>query len=175
MYNRKLGVDSSLVAGTRSGSLGEYAGVEEADLNKEFDWARYEASDVEKAQFKALRGADPKRKFLADFWQHRPLGFKQEYLKRVAYANANFNIMGRPGYVTDRGRVYIMYGPPDDYDRHPNETQLRPYEIWTYNNIQGGVLFAFVQRSSTGDYELVHSTHRNELHDDNWMQYAQTR
>ena len=175
VFNKKLGVDSSLVAGSRSGSLGEYAGVSEADLDREFDWARYEANDAEKTQFKGLHTSDAKRKFLADFWQRRPLGFKEEYLKRVAYANSKFGIMGRRGFLTDRGRVYIVYGPPDDNDRHPNESELRPYEVWTYNDIQGGVIFAFVQRSSTGDYELVHSTHRNELHDDNWMQYAQTK
>jgi GWxTD domain-containing protein len=175
VYNRKLGIDSSLFSAERLGSLGEYAGIEEAELNREFDWARYEAADVEKGRFKELKGADSKRKFLADFWQRRPAGFKQEYLKRVAYANATFNILGRQGYLSDRGRVYIVYGPPDDYDRHPNESEYRPYEVWTFQNIQGGVVFAFVQRSSGGDYELVHSTHRNELHDENWMQYAQTR
>jgi GWxTD domain-containing protein len=175
VYNRKLGVDSTLFLAAQSGSLSDYAGVEEPELNKEFDWARYESSDVEKNQFKQLRGAEGKRRFLADFWARRPLGFKQEYLKRVAHANANFNILGRQGYQSDRGRVYIMYGPPDDYDRHPSESEYRPYEIWSFQNIQGGVIFVFVQRSSTGDYELVHSTHRNELHDENWSRYAQTR
>ncbi len=175
VYNKKLGVDSSLLAFPRTGSFGEYAGIEESDLDKEFDWARYEATDAEKGQYGALHVADAKRKFLAEFWRKRPLGFKQEYLRRVAYANANFAILGRKGYLTDRGRVYIVYGPPDDYDRHPNESEYRPYEIWSFNNIQGGVIFAFVQRSSTGDYELVHSTHRNELHDENWKQYALTR
>jgi GWxTD domain-containing protein len=175
VYNRKLGIDSSLNASTRSGSIGEYAGVEEPELNREFDWARYEATDAEKSQFKVLKGADTKRKFLAEFWARRPFDLKQEYLKRVAYANTAFNILQRQGYLTDRGRVYITYGPPSDFDRHPNESEYRPYEVWTFQDIQGGVVFAFVQRSPGGDYELVHSTHRNELHDENWMQYAQTR
>jgi len=83
--------------------------------------------------------------------------------------------MGREGYRTDRGRVYIMYGPPDDNERHPNESDMRPYEIWSYHNIQGGVIFVFVQRSSTSEYELVHSTHRNELHDENWDRVGITR
>jgi hypothetical protein len=112
---------------------------------------------------------------MAEFWQRRPLGLKQEYLKRVAYANSHFNILGRQGYLTDRGRVYVVYGTPDDYDRHPNEPEYRPYEIWTFNQIQGGVIFVFVQRSSGGDYELVHSTHRNELRDENWARIALSR
>ena len=74
-----------------------------------------------------------------------------------------------------RGRVVIMYGTPDDIERHPSETETRPYEIWSYNNIQGGVIFVFVQRNTAGDYELVHSTHRNELHDENWDRQGITR
>ncbi len=87
----------------------------------------------------------------------------------------NFAVMGREGYRADRGRVHIVYGPPDDIERHPNETDSRPYEIWSYNNIQGGVIFVFVQKNSGGDYELVHSTHRNELRDDNWDRVGVTR
>jgi hypothetical protein len=77
--------------------------------------------------------------------------------------------MGKKGYRTDRGRVYIVYGAPDDVERHPNESESRSYEIWTYNNVQGGVIFVFLQRDVSGDYELVHSTHRSELHDENWQ------
>jgi hypothetical protein len=109
-----------------------------------------------------------------EFWRRRPDSPREEYLKRVAYSNNNFQVMGREGYKTDRGRVYIVYGPPDDIERHPNDSNARPYEIWTYNNIQGGVIFVFVLRQIGGEYELVHSTHRNELHDENWQQYVVT-
>jgi GWxTD domain-containing protein len=175
VYNPTLGVDSTLLhAGTLAGSISDYAGVAEVDLDNEFAWAVHESNDVEETQYKQLKGEDSKRKFLSDFWQRRPLGLKEEYLKRVGHANASFRILGRAGFKTDRGRVYITYGPPDDYDRHPNDSNSRPYEVWSYNAIQGGVIFVFVQRSSGGDYELVHSTHRNELHDENWARYALT-
>jgi len=117
---------------------------------------------------------DAKRKFLRDFWAKRPAGSRDLYLKRVANANTAFAEMGREGYNTDRGRVQIMYGVPDDIDRHPNESGTRPYEVWSYNNIQGGVVFVLVERQNSGGYDLVHSTHRNELHDENWGRYAQT-
>jgi GWxTD domain-containing protein len=175
VYNRKLGTDSTLQAATRSGSMSEYASIPEAELDQEFDVARYESSDYEKSQYKALKSVEAKRRFMSDFWARRPIGHKQEYLARVAHANSNFAALGRKGYQTDRGRVYIVYGAPSDNERHPNESEYRPYEIWTYQEIQGGVIFVFVQRSNVGEYELVHSTHRNELHDDNWMQYAQMR
>ena len=175
VYNPKLGVDSTLLASAGSLSGQEYVGIDEPEMNKEFEWAKYEANDQEKEQYSQLKGTDPKRKFLSQFWHRRPLGFKEEYLKRVAYANSSLRILGKEGYKTDRGRVQIVYGPPDDYDRHPSDSDSRPYEIWSYNNIQGGVIFVFVLRQSGGDYELVHSTHRNELHDENWTRFTATR
>jgi GWxTD domain-containing protein len=175
VYNESLGVDTTLaLAATGTGSsIFDY--MSEGDLDQEFAWSRYERTDQEESQYEALSGVDSKRRFLTEFWGRRPPGLREEYLSRVSYANAQLRVIGREGYRTDRGRVFIVYGPPDDYDRHPNEPGARPYEQWTYHDIQGGVIFVFVQRVSGGQYELVHSTHRNELHDDLWYQhYAQT-
>jgi GWxTD domain-containing protein len=175
VYNPTLGVDSSLLASSSSLPMPQFMSMDSTELDREFNWARYEASDNEKTQYKALSGTQSKRKFMSDFWRHRDVGRRDEYLSRVAYANANFKIMTREGYRTDRGRVMIMYGPPDDVERHPSETDTRPYEIWSFNNIQGGVIFVFVLRNAAGDYELVHSTHRNELHDENWDRVGITK
>jgi GWxTD domain-containing protein len=175
VYNARLGVDSSLVAGKAGVPLGIYLSMEEPELDREFRWLKYEATDAEKVQYEQLKGMDAKRKFLSDFWRRRGPEVREQYLKRVGEVNTAYGILGREGYRTDRGRVYIMYGPPSDYDRHPNEPDTRPYEIWQYNDIQGGVIFVFVQRTSGGDYELVHSTHRNELHDENWDRVGITR
>lgn len=174
VYNEVLGIDSTLVRTETSIGHAAFLSMEEPELDLEFKWARYEATDAEKSQFSKLEGATAKRKFMADFWAKRPLGTREEYLKRVGYANRTFNVLGMEGYRSDRGRVHILYGPPDDIERHPNEAGTRPYEIWQYNNIQGGVIFVFVLRQNGGDYEQVHSTHRNELHDENWYRFAQT-
>ncbi len=175
VLNGRLGVDSTMLAGTSGVPLAIYTTMDETELDEEFRQLRYEASDVERTQFGKLQGPEAKRKFLSDFWRRRPAGIRDEYMQRVAYTNQNFGTMGKKGYRTDRGRVYITYGPPDDYERHPNESDGRPYEIWSYNGIQGGVIFVFVQRNSGGgEYELVHSTHRNELHDENWQRYVST-
>ena len=147
----------------------------ETELDQEFRWLRYEANDRERSNFEQLSGADAKRKFLSDFWRGRPAGKRDEYLARVAVANQTMRAGAKDGFRTDRGRVLIMYGNPDDVDRHPNEIDSRPYEIWSYNNIQGGVIFVFVQRTAGAEYELVHSTHRNELRDDNWDREGITR
>lgn len=174
VYNSRLGIDSSLLHLDPALSAGVYTTMNEEDLDREFKWARWESTDAEKTQYNALQGVEAKRKFLTEFWGKRPAGKRELYLQRVALANRQYNVLGREGYRTDRGRVHIMYGPPDDIERHPNEAGTRPYEIWSYNNIQGGVIFVFVLRQEGGDYELVHSTHRNELHDENWIRYAQT-
>jgi len=173
VFNPTLGVDSSLLSLGSSLPMAAYATMEEAELDRDFRWSRYELSDAEQAQYKQLSGTDVKRKFLSDIWRRRPPGAREVYMARVEHANENFGMLGREGFRTDRGRVYIVYGPPDDIERHPNESDTKPYEIWTYNNIQGGVEFDFLQRIQGADYELVNSTHRNELHDANWMQYAQ--
>ena len=175
VYNSKLGVDTTLLSQGSFLPLNEYASMAEPEMDQEFAWARYAASDEEKDQYDQLEGVKAKVKFLAEFWRRRPLGLREEYLERVANANSSYRVLGRDGYRTDRGRVYIQYGPPDDNERHPNETNSRPYEIWSYNSIQGGVIFVFVQRQSGGDHELVHSTHRNEISDPNWQRFALTR
>jgi GWxTD domain-containing protein len=168
VYNPTSGIDSSLVAAAPTAFIDDYAGLSEEALDLEFDQARYEVNSREKDQYKKFVGREAKARFLAEFWAHKPLGFKEEYFRRVVYTNENFRSLGRKGYNTDRGRVYIFYGQPDDIERHPNEAEARPHELWTYNSLQGGVFFVFVQRSQGSDYQLVHSTHRNEIHDDNW-------
>ncbi|CUU08754.1 GWxTD domain-containing protein [Candidatus Kryptobacter tengchongensis] len=153
----------------------EYAGMSEAELDKEFAIARYIATPEEINRYKQLKGEEAKRKFLTEFWKKRDPDkstavneMKIEYFKRVEYANQHFTVGNKEGWKTDRGRVYIMYGPPDEYERHPNEVDSKPYEIWYYHNIEGGVEFVFVDKSGFSDYILVHSTKRNEIRDDNW-------
>jgi GWxTD domain-containing protein len=173
VYNPTLGVDSALLSLGSSLPMAVYSSMEEQELDRDFKWSKYEMTEAEQTQYKALTGQDVKRKFLSDIWRRRPPGAREVYMARVTHANESFGMLGREGYRTDRGRVYIVYGPPDDVERHPNESDTKPYEIWTYNNIQGGVEFDFLQRIQGADYELVNSTHRSELHDANWMQYAQ--
>ncbi|MGA9117619.1 MAG: GWxTD domain-containing protein [Bacteroidota bacterium] len=175
VYNPSLGVDSTLVLLDARVPSAEYARMEDSELDREFAWLRYEASGDEKNRFEELEGADAKRRYLEDFWSRRPPGKRLVCLERVRYANTHYGFLGRHGYRSDRGRVHVVYGPPDDIERHPNEAESRPYEIWTYHAIQTGVIFVFVLRQEGGDYELVHSTHRNELQDANWQRFAVTR
>ncbi len=183
VYNPGLGApetSSSSLAG-RSVLSSVFATMDDEEITREFTEARYIATSKEIEQFDQLQSLPAKRQFLYDFWQKRnphPVlstnPYRTDYLQRVAYANDQYRVGRTPGWRTDRGRVYIVYGKPDQIDRHPNEGNSKPYEIWYYNSIQGGVSFDFVDRTGFGDYSLVNSTARSEIHDDNWQQYLGT-
>ena len=81
--------------------------------------------------------------------------------------------MGRDGWKTDRGRVYVLYAEPDEVQRFPSSENAKPYEKWNYNQIESGVLFVFIDLTGYGDYTLVHSTKRGELQDESWQQRLQ--
>jgi len=172
IYNPSLGVDTSLIVSDARVMASDFARMDEAELEREFRVARYIASGEERTQWDELRGAEAKRKFLFGFWSRRREGMRATALERAAYANGAFRTFQREGSLTDRGRVHIMYGPPDDIERHPSEAEMRPYEIWKYEGLQSGVIFVFLQRVLGGEYELVHSTHRSELNDENWTRFA---
>lgn len=155
----------------------EYALMSAEDLDNDFAVSTYITTADEKSQYSKLTDLDAKRKFLYEFWKRRETDpatvineFKLEYMKRVDYANANFTGAFTKGWKTDRGRVYIYYGTPDDIERYSSSEDAEPYEIWNYHSLQSGVIFIFIDRSGQGDYRLVHSNHRNELQDENWYQ-----
>lgn len=146
-------------------------------LIEEFNAAKYIATRQEMKIFDNLENEQGMKKFLTEFWLRRdkaagikPGSTRREYLRRVSYANENFRSMGRKGWMTDRGRVYIMYGPPDEYERHTSSMDLEPYIIWHYHSLEGGAQFIFVDQEGFGDYQLIHSTYRKELQNPNWYE-----
>jgi GWxTD domain-containing protein len=115
------------------------------------------------------------RRFLAVFWKIRDRDpstalneFKQTYFENIALADTRFSTSIKLGWRTDRGRVLLLYGRPDEIERNPSSIDTKPYETWFYYSLDGGVQFIFGDVSGFGEYELMHSTHRNEIHDPNW-------
>ncbi|MBC8045561.1 MAG: GWxTD domain-containing protein [Fimbriimonadaceae bacterium] len=119
---------------------------------------------------------DMKKKFLYNFWLERniadPHAAFLEYLSLVKKANESFGTPSRAGYKTDRGRVYLEYGPPYDRIASASEPGAYPYEIWFYDRLpdkQTQIGFAFYEPSLvTNDYILLHSNARGELQDQRW-------
>ena len=116
--------------------------------------------------FKRLSTDDERESFIEQFWLRRDPTpdtmeneFKEEHYRRIAYANDRF-ASGIPGWKTDRGRIYITFGPPDENESHPSggsynrpfdegggTTSTFPFEIWRYRYIEGSL--APTSRSSS--------------------------
>jgi GWxTD domain-containing protein len=107
-----------------------------------------------------LEDAPPERRMASwdEFWKRRDPTpdteqneFKEEFFERVRFANENYSTLG-PGWRTDRGMIYIQYGPPDQIESYPHNTDLPPYEVWSYYDLQKR--FVFVDYDGFGRYEL---------------------
>jgi len=153
-----------------------FGAMSEEELDDLFDKSKYIATVSEMDKYKALTTEDAKREFTFNFWKARdenPSDDRNEtyvnYLKRINDSNAKYSALGKKGWRTDRGRVFIIYGEASEIERHPNETDSRPYEIWKYESLEGGVSFIFGDITGFNDYQLIHSTKRGELRDDYWQ------
>ena len=170
------------ISSQQSSVLGSIFGVmSNEECDNIFAEAIYVANNTEIDQYKKLTDVDAKRHFLYDFWKKRnPKSatsqneYFTEYMARVKEADQKYRSFKTPGWKTDRGRVLIMYGAPSEIDRYPNQTDTKPYEVWHYNDIEGGVVFDFADLTGFGDYQLVNSTKRGEMSDDNWQQRIST-
>ncbi len=154
----------------------EFGLLSEEECDEMFFTAKYIASNKEIERFGKLSGVDSKREFLFNFWKARdPIvetpynEFKAEYMKRIEHVENRYKTFSKRGVRSDRGRVYLIYGEPDEIELHPNDYDKKPYEIWYYHSIEGGVLFVFGDITGYSDYELLHSTKRGEMRDDNWV------
>jgi GWxTD domain-containing protein len=128
----------------------------------------------ERAAFKLLKDDEERNQFIEAFWSRRnPTPdvfnneFQVEHYRRIAYVNTHFGA-GIPGWKTDRGRIYILYGPPDKIDSYPlgptqekpldgADASLRPLEVWRYRYLEGvgdDVVIDFVDVSGCGDYQM---------------------
>ncbi len=181
-YNPGVKPDSGKYSAEEKYIGSEFGVYTEKECDRLFDESKYIATDSEIGHYKKLNSLNAKRDFLYKFWKKRdPIPetevneFKNEYIKRINYVNSHFKAFNKEGYKTDRGRIYLQYGPPDQIDRHPNEIDLKPYEIWQYQAIEGGVVFVFGDITGYSDYELLHSTKRGELRDDNWERRIRSR
>jgi len=137
----------------------------------------YIISPEERSAFVHLQTNEEREQFIEAFWQRRNPDpdspentFKEEHYRRIAYTNEHY-ASGIPGWKTDRGRIYIIWGPPDEvqshpsggsYDRPPEEgggsTSTYPFEDWRYRYLEGigeNVEIEFVDPTMSGEYHLT--------------------
>jgi GWxTD domain-containing protein len=154
-----------------------YTGMSSEDLNAEFAVAKFIADPREKRIFSTIKDEEGMKLFLTQFWHKRdeeadlPYGStRMIYLDRTALANEKYGggrVHGK-GWKTDRGRVLITYGKPDEIQRHANTTDSQPYDVWIYYGLEGGSQFIFGDINGFGEYQLLHSTYRKELNNPDW-------
>ena len=152
-----------------------FGAMSEEELDDLFAKSVYIASEGEKDKYEALATVEAKREFTYTFWKARDENpsddknqYFQDYLKRISEANERYTAAKKDGWKTDRGRVYLIYGPPSELERYPNQNETKPYEIWKYESLEGGVVFVFGDVTGFNDYQLLHSTKRGEMRDDYW-------
>jgi GWxTD domain-containing protein len=138
---------------------------------------RWIITDEEKSAFMQLSNDEERDQFIEAFWQRRDPTpdteeneFKEEHYRRIAYANEHY-AAGIPGWKSDRGRTYIVFGPADEIDSHPSggsyerpmeegggETSTFPFETWRYRYLEGigqEVMIEFVDTCMCGDYHMT--------------------
>ena len=130
----------------------------ELDLNTAFRQMIYIVDEDSLDKYKKAPLKE-KKKFFNRFWQeHDPdptttkNELKNEYFRRVNFVNKHYSVLGQEGWATDRGRILIKFGFPDDIERHPFELGTKPYEIWRYYALRKTFLFQDI--SGFGDYRL---------------------
>jgi GWxTD domain-containing protein len=137
----------------------------------------YIITDEERTAFKRLATDEEREQFIEQFWLRRDPSpdsqeneFKEEHYRRIAYANERY-ASGIPGWKTDRGRIYITFGPPDEIESHPSggtyerpfeegggTTSTFPFEKWRYRWIQdigSDIMIEFVDPTMTGEYRMT--------------------
>ncbi len=163
-----LGLAVVLMLGLASG-VTPAAGKKKEKLPKYYDeWLNRDVAYIitksERQAFLQLSSEDARDKFIEHFWAIRnpALGsptntYKDEIYRRIAYANAHFEIgSGEDGWRTDRGRTYITLGPPQQIQKFYGAPNLRPIEIWFYSNSNPALppffYIMFYQRDNAGDF-----------------------
>ncbi len=159
------------------------------ELKKAYkDWLEkdvtYVITDEERKAFKKLATDDERERFIEEFWRRRDPDpdtdeneFKEEYYERIAYANEHF-ASGIPGWKSDRGRIWIMYGKPDERETHPmggnyerpsyegsGNTSTYPFETWFYRYLPGvgsGVEIEFVDPTGSGEYRIARNPNEKD-------------
>ncbi|MBI4513352.1 MAG: GWxTD domain-containing protein [Gemmatimonadetes bacterium] len=154
------------------------AELNDAELDSIYKPLAYFLAAEQKAVFEAL-APEARRRFLREYFARRdPNGpqpgnaFHDEYLERVEYANQYFYERGgsiRPGWLTDRGRIYLRYGAPDDVFRgNLPEAQRRDFVVWKYSRDRD-LKFVFLDETGFGHFNLIYTNDRTEASRPNWQ------
>jgi len=149
------------------------------------DWPKTDVKLIitpeEEDAYNKLKTNEERENFIEAFWRRRDPSpdteeneYRDEYYERISYANEHFT-SGKPGWLTDRGRIYVKWGKPDEFVSHPTGGQGQsisyegptfPFEVWFYRHLEGvgsGIEIEFVDPSGTGEFRIARNPFEKEV------------
>jgi GWxTD domain-containing protein len=150
---------------------GEMLTVSEEELDKLFRGIKYIADDEERDVIDDLASASEKQEFILSFWDKRGKGAMHEYYQNLQLVNQKFGTLNKEGWRSDRGRVLLSYGKPDNIESHTMEFGAREYEIWRYYEDKYYFIFASPMNSYE-ELQLVDSNVPGEVSNPEWLHHG---
>jgi len=172
-----LARDTVRLAAEKASDEGYFHYMQGPALDSAFAPLTYLAEGGELRAWDKTLTDDAKRRFLTDFWSRRDPSpgtpqneARERFYEGIAFANRNYRERKVPGWKTDRGRVYVRNGAPDDVLRRPSESKAPPYEVWRYNRgKQRWYIFADLS-NGFGSYRVMNSSDLTEPRRADWRE-----
>jgi len=152
---------------------------ETGNIEQEYNYYYYFLSTSDRDLYENLTD-DGKREFTTRFWEKNDPTpdtpeneFRAKIIERWHTANIVFNEsagLEPNGWNTDKGRIYIKFGKPDNIERNPISMGINPYEIWDYYALSGSSTFVFADIRGINEWRLVHSDYPGEIYEPNWKE-----
>ncbi len=178
VYNPSVIVGEAEAPVAETFEISEYATMPEEELERGLEHIRIVANESEMQRLGRIQDLDERRRFLMDFWRvrdpepnSRANEFREQFYTLLGYANERYSTRSEEGWRSDQGRVLIKYGQPESIEPRLYETNFKPHEIWSYNNIagEGQASFIFADLNGFGVFELIHSTVSGERSMAGWQ------
>ena len=156
----------------------EFATLSEHGVQKHYDQIKQISNDYELGIWDKCTTLGAKQRFLFAFWAKRntdttkPYNLAlEEFREKISYADKYYKYgLNDEGWRTPRGRVLLKYGHPTLIDRHSAKATQPAYEVWKFDEIQGGLEFVFIDLQNNGYFQLVHSNATGETRNENWLE-----
>lgn len=178
VYNSRLDAEYEATVNATSPQREIFNQYTEEQLEYYIATLMYKATEQEQNFARILETYEQKKNFVFSFFskrvkrQEKVIAQWKGHLLALDYVNESFKSSMRDGWQTDRGRVFLQYGIPNDIERFPAEASLVPYEIWRYNRVgaQTNIVFVFYDPDlALNEYPLLHSNKYGEPNNPRWQ------
>lgn len=156
----------------------EFATMNEEKVAIFYEQIKPISTEYERGVWEKCETLSARQKFLYTFWEDRKTDTTksynaalEEFRDKINYANRNFKYgLNEDGWRTDRGKIYVKYGKPTQVLRYTAKGEQPAYEVWKYDEMQGGIEFVFIDFRNNGMFRFVHSTALGEMSNPNWFE-----